>query len=302
MAKLLVYYGEVSTRRRVFIRGTLYIIFALLWLMVFLILPSLRMAAMGFAERGDYGDVVWTFSLKNFHRLLGFGVLGWSSDFIWILLRSLWIGFVTTAFSVLLAYPVSFFIATRPSRTRYLWLALVVIPSCTNLVIRTFAWVPIFSADMPLAKFCQWLHILEPATGLAPSPFAVYVGMVSCFLPFTILPLYTSVDRLDWSIVEAANDLYAGKVRTFLHAILPQTLPGLSTAVILTFIPSVGVFVVPDLLGGAKYMLVGNLIQQQFFTSRDWPFGAVICFALMALTLLGLFLIRKDDDDEGITV
>ena len=302
MGKLLVYYGEVSTRRRIFTRGSGYIALALIWLMVFLVLPSLRMAAMGFAERGEYGDVTWAFTLKNFQRLCGFGLLGWSSDFVWILFRSLWIGFVTTAFSVLLAYPVSFFIATRPPRTRYLWLALVVIPSCTNLVIRTCAWVPLFSSSMPLAQICQFLHIIEPGASLSPSPFAVYVGMVSCFLPFTILPLYTSVERLDWSIVEAANDLYAGKTRTFFHAILPQTLPGLSTAVILTFIPSVGVFVVPDLLGGAKYMLVGNLIQQQFFASRDWPFGAAICFGLMALTLLGLFIIRKSDDDEGITV
>lgn len=300
MAKLLVNYGEVSTWRRVFIRGTFYIVLAILWLLVFLVLPSVVMAAMGFARRGEYGDVQWAFTLDNFKRLLGFGILGWSADYLWILFRSIQVAFITTLFSVLLAYPTTFFIAARPPHTRYLWLALIIIPSCTNLVIRTCAWMPFFHADMPLARLCQMLHLLEPGDSLIPSPFAVYAGMISCFLPFSILPLYTSVERLDWSIVEAANDLYANRVRMFLHGILPQTLPGLATAVILTFIPSAGVFVVPDLLGGAKYMLVGNLIQQQFLTSNDWPFGSAICFGLMALTLLGLFLIRKSDDDKGI--
>jgi spermidine/putrescine transport system permease protein len=117
--------------------------------------------------------------------------------------------------------------------------------------------------------------------------------MVSSFLPFAALPLYTSVERLDWSLVEAARDLYASRWREFRHAILPQTLPGLTVAVILTFIPAMGMFVVPDLLGGARTMLVGNVIQQQFGASRDWPFGAMISLGLMALTLAGLFLLRR---------
>jgi spermidine/putrescine transport system permease protein len=117
--------------------------------------------------------------------------------------------------------------------------------------------------------------------------------MVSMFLPFVALPLYASVERLDWNLVEAANDLYAGRTRVFTQAIVPQTLPGLSVGVVLTCVPAMGMFVVPDLLGGAKYMLVGNLIQQQFGTSRDWPFGAAVSMALMALTMISLQLYRR---------
>ena len=129
---------------------------------------------------------------------------------------------------------------------------------------------------------------------------AVYLGMVSIFLPFVALPLYSSVERLDWSLVEAARDLYASSVRVFTQAILPQTLPGLSVGVIITFVPAMGMFVVPDLLGGAKYMLVGNLIQQQFGTSRDWPFGAAISMGLMVLTMISLQLYRRRGKDVEI--
>jgi spermidine/putrescine transport system permease protein len=117
--------------------------------------------------------------------------------------------------------------------------------------------------------------------------------MISAFLPFVALPLYSSVEKLDWSLVEAANDLYCGKWRVFRQAILPQTLPGLSVGAILTFVPAMGMFLIPDLLGGAKYMLVGNLIQQQFGKSRDWPFGAAVSLALMSLTLIALVILNR---------
>jgi spermidine/putrescine transport system permease protein len=135
--------------------------------------------------------------------------------------------------------------------------------------------------------------MVSPGSPLYPSAFAVYLGMVSMFLPFVALPLYSSIERMDWELVEASQDLYASRVRVFMQAILPQTLPGLSVGVILTFVPAMGMFVVPDLLGGAKYMLVGNLIQQQFGASRDWAFGAAISMGLMVLTMFSLYLYRR---------
>ena len=123
--------------------------------------------------------------------------------------------------------------------------------------------------------------------------------MVTSYLPFTVLPIYTNIERMDWSIVESAQDLYASRWRIFTQAILPQTLPGLSVALILTFIPALGSFVVPDLLGGAKFMLLGNLIQQEFNAARDWPFGAAVSFGLMLLTLAGLFALRRTEAREG---
>ncbi len=293
MTRLLIWYGELTTARRLYWWGGLFLSLALAWLTIFLVLPSVVLVAVAFAGRGEYGQLVWNFSFDNVKRLAGFGILGWSADYLLILWRSVLVAFVTTVISLVLAYPLSFFIANRSPRTRYLWLALVVIPFCTNLVIRTYAWMLILAQQMPAARLAQWIGLIPRDSALYPSEFAVYLGMVSSFLPFAVLPLYTNVERLDWSIVEAAQDLYASKTRIFFHAVLPQTFPGLVTAIILTFIPAMGAFVVPDLLGGAKYMLAGNLIQQQFGASRDWPFGAAVSLGLMILTLVGLFVLRK---------
>jgi spermidine/putrescine transport system permease protein len=265
----------------------------MLWLLIFLVLPGLVLILVSFAGRGAYGELVWQFSLENYKRLTGFGIFGWTSDYLMIVWRSVWVAFVTTALSVTLSYPLCFFIAGRPERTRYLWLTLVIIPFWTNMVIRTYAWFLILAPELPFAKLAAFLDFIPAGSPLYPNAFAVYLGMVSMFLPFVTLPLYSSVERLDWELVEAAQDLYASRVRVFMQAILPQTLPGLSVGVILTFVPAMGMFVVPDLLGGAKYMLVGNLIQQQFGASRDWAFGAAISMGLMVLTMFSLYLYRR---------
>jgi len=297
MNKLLVWYGELTTQRNLTRRGLYFLGAGMLWLMVFLVLPGLVLIVVSFASRGAYGQLEWNFTLENYKRLAGFSLFGWTADYIMIVLRSVWVAFVTTAMSVILSYPLAFFICARPERTRYLWLTLVIIPFWTNMVIRTYAWFLILAPELPLAKLASFFGLIPAGNPLYPNAFAVYLGMVSMFLPFVALPLYSSVERLDWSLVEAAQDLYASKVRVFTQAILPQTLPGLSVGVILTFVPAMGMFVVPDLLGGAKYMLVGNLIQQQFGTSRDWPFGAAISMGLMVLTMISLQLYRRRSKD-----
>lgn len=293
MTSLLVWYGELATRRRLALRGLLMLLGAVVWLGVFLVGPLLAMVAVALAQRGPYGDIIWTFSLDNIHRALGYGSYGWSSNHLWILARSVWVALATTLLCILAAYPVAFFVAARPKRSRYLWLTLIMIPLCTNLVIRSYAWMLLLSSQMPPARLAAWLGLIAPDTALYPGSFALYVGMVSSWLPFAILPIYTNVERLDWSLVEAAQDLYASKVQVFLHAIVPQTLPGLMTSLILTFIPAMGSFIVPDLLGGARSWLVGNLIQQQFGQSRNYPLGSAISLGLMALTLAGLLVLRR---------
>ena len=293
MSKLLVWYGELTTSRNLSKRGLMFLSPGMLWLLIFLVLPGLVLILVSFAGRGAYGELVWEFNLENYKRLTGFGIFGWTSDYLMIVWRSVWVAFVTTALSVALSYPLCFFIAGRPERTRYLWLTLVIIPFWTNMVIRTYAWFLILAPELPFAKLAAFLDFIPAGSPLYPNAFAVYLGMVSMFLPFVTLPLYSSVERLDWELVEAAQDLYASRVRVFMQAILPQTLPGLSVGVILTFVPAMGMFVVPDLLGGAKYMLVGNLIQQQFGASRDWAFGAAISMGLMVLTMFSLYLYRR---------
>ena len=290
---ILIWFGELTTRRHLLNRGMVLLMPGMLWLMLFLVLPGLVLVLVSVISRGEYGGLEWVLTLENYRRLAGFSLFGWTADYLMILWRSAVVAFVTTWVSVILSYPLCFFIAGRPQRTRYLWLILVIIPFWTNMVIRTYAWFLILSPEMPIARLAAFLGIIAPGAPLYPNAFAVYLGMVSIFLPFVTLPLYASVERLDWSLVEAAQDLYASPLRVFTQAILPQTMPGLSVGIILTFVPAMGVFVVPDLLGGAKYMLVGNLIQQQFGPSRDWPFGAAISMGLMVLTLVGINIYRR---------
>lgn len=295
-----IWFGELTTRAALRRRGLFHLSPGMFWIMMFLTIPALALIAVSFATRGSYGEIQWVFTWENYTRLAGYGLFGWSPDYLWILLRSLWVAAVTTVSCIALAFPLAFFIARQPKEKRYLWLILVIIPFWTNLVIRTYAWQLVLSPDLPIAQFAAQVGLIPDGSPLYPSPFAVYMGMISAFLPFVVLPLYSSVEKLDWSLVEAAHDLYSNKRRIFMQAILPQTLPGLSVGTILTFVPAMGMFLIPDFLGGAKYMLVGNLIQQQFGKSRDWPFGAAVSLALMALTLIGLFIFRRKGEDMEV--
>lgn len=289
----LIFQGELIETRSLLARGLAVLAIPLAWLMFFLVVPSVLVAMIGFLQRNADGTIEWNLTLENFRRLLGFGTFGWSADYLRILGRTAWMALVTTILSLLFAYPLAFFIAERPPRTRYLWLAVTAIPLCTNLVIRTSAWMLLLDHRLPLARIARALGLIPENSALYPGPFAVYIGMLSYSLPFAVLPIYASVERMDWTLVEAARDLYASRPRIFRHAILPQTLPGLIASIILTFVPAIGIFVVPDLLGGSKTMLVGNLIQQQFGPSRDWPFGSAISLGVMVLTLMGLFILGR---------
>ncbi|HSQ41897.1 MAG TPA: ABC transporter permease [Fibrobacteraceae bacterium] len=265
----------------------------LLWLGVFLLLPMLGLCVLAFASRGNYGAVEWSFSLGNVKRLFGFGLFGWTPDTLMILLRSAVLAVGTTALCVTLSFPLAFWIAGRPKENRNLLMALVMVPSCTNLVIRTYAWMLALEAQMPPAWLARWTGLIGPEDSLYPGSMAVFLGMVSSMLPFAALPIYTAVERLDWSLVEAARDLYAKAFSTFRHAILPQVLPGTVAAVILTLVPSLGMFVVSDLLGGARNMLIGNLIQQQFGSASDWPYGAMVGMFLVLTSLLSLAVFQR---------
>ena len=298
---LVTWYGGIHRKSELRLRGSILMGPGLVWLSIFLAVPTTGLIALSLAQRGDFGDINWVFSLENYKRLLGYGLFGWTPDNLIILGRSLLVGLVTTVICVLLAYPLTFYIATRPPKTRTWLLFLLVVPFWTNVVIRTYAWLLLLSPQLPPAKIAAFIGLIPEGAPLFPSAFATYLGLVTAFLPFMALPLYSSVERLNWELLEAARDLYASRWQVFTQAILPQTRPGLTVGVIVTFIPAMAMFVVTDLLGGAKYMLIGNLIQNQFGQSRDWPFGAALCLALMALTMLGLMLYRRwgDPRDGG---
>jgi spermidine/putrescine transport system permease protein len=226
-------------------------------------------------------------------------LLGFDPLYPRIILRSLVLAAATTVVCIVAAFPIAFFIAALPERFKNVALTLVIIPFWTNLLIRTYAWQILFAAESPLARAAAALHLVAPGTALYPGTFAVYVGMLCAFLPFLVLPLYTAVEKLDWSIAEAAADLGADGPRVFRHAVLPQVAPGLAAGIILVFVPATGTFVISDLLGGAKTVLLGNAIQQQFGPSRDWPFGSAGAFVGMAVVLAGLWLYAKVAGERG---
>ncbi|NBV25042.1 MAG: ABC transporter permease [Proteobacteria bacterium] len=263
---------------------------ALAWVTTFMLVPLLFVVALSFAQRGDAGEIVWRFTWENYERLFGYGALGFDPVQPLILARSLGVGFATAVLCLIVGLPVAFFIASLPVRWKSVALTLVVIPFWTNLLIRTYAWQLLLSPEGWLADVLATAGMIPAGTALYPGWPAVMVAMVSDYLPFMILPLYASVEKLNWSLAEAAADLGASPVRMFWHAIVPQIRPGMIAGGVLVFLPATGQFVIPDLLGGAKLALLGNSVQQQFGSSRDWPFGSAIAVVALLVMILGLWL------------
>ena len=202
----------------------------LLWVTVFLVLPLFAILVISFTTRGTYGQQELPLTLENYRRFLGFGIFGFDPLYPLIVLRSLLFGLVTTLLCVAAGLPLAFFIARLPTRYKNLALTLVVIPLWTNLLIRTYAWQILLAPESFLARIAAAIGLATPGDGLYPGTFAVYVGMVCDYLPFLVLPLFASVEKIDWSLAEAAMDLGANRLQVFRHALLPQVMPGLISA------------------------------------------------------------------------
>ncbi len=266
------------------------------YLLIFMVIPLILVAGLSFLSRGTYGEVVFQFNPTNYARLF---------DPIYgrIMLYSLGVGLGTTVFCIFLGYPLAYYIARAPARQRSLLLFLVLLPFWTNFIIRIYAWIMILRAGGFLDDVLQWAHITTEPLGWLYTPTAVMIGMVYEFLPFMVLPLYTSLEKIENAVMEAAADLGAPPYRVFLRVTLPLSIPGMIAGTILTFIPAMGMFVIPDLMGGAKTILIGNVIRNQFLTSRDWPFGAAASMILMILTMIFTFYYaRKAGFSEELLV
>jgi spermidine/putrescine transport system permease protein len=272
---------------------------ALLWLIIFFAIPMLIVTGISFFSRGDYGELQMPLTLENYKRLVGFGSLGFDSLYPAILFRSLALGALTAMFCLIAGLPLAFFIARLSSRWKTFALILIIIPIWTNLLIRTYAWQILLAPESWTAKALHAIGIGTAGEALYPSILAVCIGMVCDFLPFLVLPLYTSVEKIDWTLAEAAIDLGANKWNVMRHAIFPQIFPGLIAGTILVFLPATGQFVIPDLLGGAKTVMLGNVIQQQFAQSRDWPFGSAISLVALILVMIALWAIPKHPEHKG---
>jgi spermidine/putrescine transport system permease protein len=269
------------------------------WVTVFLLIPLVWIGVISFLTRGEVGGYGPPFTFENYTRFAGFGFFGYDLLYPQIILRSLVLGAGTALLCMLAALPLAFFIAGLPARYKNLALTLVLIPFWTNLLIRTYAWQILLAPESPITQLAAVLGFVKPGEPLYPSALAIYLGMICDYLPFLVLPLYSSVEKIDWSIAEAASDLGADGPRVFWHAILPQVTPGLVAGVVLVFIPATGQFVIPDLLGGAKTVMLGNAIQQQFLQSRDWPFGSAIAFIGMGIVLVGLWAYARFAGEKG---
>jgi spermidine/putrescine transport system permease protein len=256
------------------------------WIGLFFLLPLVFMAAYSFLERGLYGGVSWIFTWKNYIQFV-------DPLYLKILLRTFRISFLTTVILLLAGYPIAYKIAMADKRWRNILLFLVILPFWTSDLIRTYAWMLILRDTGLLNGLLQYLHIIREPLTLLYTEGAILLGLAYVYLPFMVLPLYASIEKLDPALLEAAEDLGATPFWRFLKVTVPLTKSGILAGSLLVFIPSVGVFVVSDLLGGAKAMMIGNLVQMQFGPARNWPFGSAASFFLMALVLFAIFAYLK---------
>jgi spermidine/putrescine transport system permease protein len=258
---------------------------ALLLLLALFYLPQALMLGVSLGRRSAYGTVVRDASLVNYIRALEPLYL----DVLW---RSLLLAAATTLVCLLLAYPVAWWIARRaPARWRNVLLALVILPFWTSFLVRMYAWIVLLRSEGVVNLGLGALGL--PPTELLYNDFAVLLGQVYGELPFMIVPLYVSLEKLDGTLLEAAADLGAGSWQAFSRVVVPQTMPGIVAGGVLVFIPSLGAYLAPDLLGGGKTQYVGNLIQSQFAVARDMPFGAALSFVLSVAVVLLLVALRR---------
>jgi spermidine/putrescine transport system permease protein len=261
------------------------------WLLLFVVAPTLMLTAVSFAERDSLGRVVWNLSVQNYARAF---------DWVWvkILLDSLYYAFLTTLICLAIGYPAAFFIGKAPERWRGLLLLLVMVPFWTSFLIRTYAWINILSKEGLLNSLLISAGIFNEPVALLYSPFAIVLGLVYNFLPFMILPIYTSVEKLDNGLVEAAHDLGAGPLRAFSQVILPLTRPGIVAGSMLVFVPSIAMFAITTLMGGGTNPTIGEVIFKQFTSGRNQPFGAALGIILLFVFILALWLARCQRERE----
>jgi spermidine/putrescine transport system permease protein len=272
---------------------------AVIIIALFGILPLLIMVVYSFLEAGEYGGVVWNFSTDAyvsflFQRDIFDGTLAFSSDYLMIYLRSILFAIATTAICLVLGFPTAYFMATRPPARRQFWVFLVTIPFWSNLLVRTLAVMLIIRDEGLINDFLIWLGVIDKPIVLLYTNFATMLGLLYSFLPFMVLPLYASLEKMDFRLVEAGFDLYATRGRVLRRIIIPLAKPGIIAGCLLVFIPAIGAYVTPLILGGGKHLMIGALIALQFGSSRNWPLGSAQALILMAGVMIALiFYVRS---------
>jgi spermidine/putrescine transport system permease protein len=257
--------------------------------------PLLIMVIYSFLKPGDYGGVEWGFSTEGWvsvilQRDIFDDTMSIADAHVSILWRSVRLSLLTTITAFILGFPTAYFIATRPRSTRNVWLFLITIPFWINLLIRTFAIMELIRNQGVINTILMAVGVVDEPIQMLFTDFAIMVGMTYVYLPLMVLPIYASMEKFDFSLVEAAYDLYATRFKVLMRIILPLTKPGIVAGSILVFIPSLGAYVTPRILGGGKNMMLGNLIGLQFGQGRNWPLGAALALTLLLIVMIALIL------------
>lgn len=258
----------------------------LVWFLFFLTIPLALVILISFLSRGTYGGIEWNFQLNNFAR-------AFDPVYLKIFYQSLKLSTLTSALCFALGYPVAWAMATARGPLRSFLIFAIAIPFLTNLIIRVYAIRIFLGIDGPLQTLLTWMSFEFDPFVFSQNQYLVLYGMVTTYLPFMVFPLYAALEKFDFSLVEAAQDLGASSWRIFTTILLPNTRTAIASGLTLVFVPCLGEFVIPDLLGGAKTMLIGNLITEQFLKSRDWPFGSSLSVILIFILVAVPFLIQR---------
>lgn len=256
------------------------------WLGFFFVAPLFIILAYSFFERGVYGDIIYTFTFENYQRVF-------DPLYISTFWRSTRIALISTIICLLLGYPMAMYIAKQSQNVKKILLMLLIIPFWTNFLVRTYAWIFILRTEGLLNSTLIRLGLIDTPLEILFTETAVIIGLVYTYLPFMVLPIFVSVDKLDASLFDAARDLGGNAWQIFRKVTLPLTKPGIISGCILVFVPCLGAYITPDLLGGAKNLMLGNLIQIQFLSARDWPFGSALSLIVMAIVLMLLFIYAR---------
>lgn len=257
--------------------------------------PLLIVLVYSFLTPGEYGGVSSQFSFEGWFRVLfqrdifddTVALAGAHVEIFW---RSIKLAFLTTVVATILGFPTAWFIATRPASARPVWLFLITIPFWTNVVIRTFAIQEVIRNEGLINNLLRWSGLISSPIQMLYTDFSVLLGLAYVYLPLMVLPLYAAMEKLDFRLLEAGHDLYANRFRVLWHIILPLVKPGLIAGSILVFIPAIGAYVTPRILGGGRNMMFGNLIELQFGPGRNWPLGAALALTLLVIVVAALLV------------
>lgn len=263
---------------------------AALWLLFMLVIPALGLIALSFGKNGPYGVVVWDLGLRNYAR-------AFDAKYLPVLLRTLGFAGTATALCLILGYPLAYFISFRAGRWRNALLMALMIPFWSSVLVAFYSWMIVLGKEGLLNSALMRMGFISQPIGFLYSPGAILLGLVYFYLPFMVLPLYSSLEKIPRSLVEAAYDLGASRWTAFRKVTLPLSMPGVVAGCILTFIPCLGDFLTAELLGGPRYYLLGNLISNQFLMAQDWPFGAALTSLLLAGLVGGLWLYQRWEEN-----